>query len=155
MREPGRARTIAVNKTAFFNYEIVETFEAGIELVGSEVKSIKEGRISLKESYAEIKGDEAFLLNCHVSPYEPANRFNHEPLRPKRLLLHRREIKRLTGKIKEKGLTLIPTKILFNDKGLIKIELGLAKGKKLYEKKDAIKARDQAREARSVLKHGR
>ena len=149
------ARTIAVNKTAFFHYQVVETLEAGLELLGSEVKSIKEGRISLKESFAEIRNGEAFLVNCHVSPYEPANRFNHDPIRPKRLLLHRREIKRLTGKIKEKGLTLVPTKVLVNDKGRIKLEVSLAKGKKAYEKKEVIKERDRNRELRAVLKHAR
>jgi len=149
------ARTIAVNKTAFFHYEIVETLEAGLELLGSEVKSIKEGRISLKESFAEIRNGEAFLVNCHVSPYEPANRFNHDPIRPKRLLLHRREIRRLTGKIKEKGLTLVPTKVVVNDKGRIKLEVSLAKGKKAYEKKEVIKERDRNRELRAVLKHAR
>ena len=149
------ARTIAVNKTAFFHYQIVETLEAGLELLGSEVKSIKEGRISLKESFAEIRNGEGYLVNCHVSPYEPANRFNHDPIRPKRLLLHRREIKRLTGKIKEKGLTLVPTKVLVNDKGRIKLEVSLAKGKKAYEKKEVIKERDRNRELRAVLKHAR
>jgi len=149
------ARTIAVNKTAFFHYEIVETLEAGVELMGSEVKSIKEGRISLKESFAEIRNAEAFLMNCHVSPYEPANRFNHDPIRPKKLLLHGREIKRLTGKIKEKGLTLVPTKVILNDKGRIKLEVSLAKGKKAYEKKEVIKERDRNRELRAALKHAR
>ncbi|MCX6559725.1 MAG: SsrA-binding protein SmpB [Candidatus Aminicenantes bacterium] len=148
-------KVVAVNKKAYFNYEILETIEAGIALLGSEVKSIREGRVVLKDSFADIKGSEIVLFQLHISPYEAANIFNHEPLRVRKLLLHRREIRRLTGKIKEKGLTLIPTKILFNEKGLIKIELGLAKGKKLYEKKDAIKDRDRAREARSALKHGR
>jgi SsrA-binding protein len=148
-------KTIAVNKPAYFHYEIIENLEAGIELVGSEVKSIKEGRISLKESYAEIKNGEAFLQNSHVSPYEPANRFNHDPLRPKKLLLHRQEIKRMTGKIKEKGLTLVPLKVLVNDKGRIKIEMGLARGKKTYEKKEAIKERDRNRELRAELKRSR
>jgi SsrA-binding protein len=148
-------KVVAVNKKAYFNYEILETIEAGIALLGSEVKSIREGRVVLKDSFADVKGSEILLYQLHISPYEAANIFNHEPLRTRKLLLHRREIRRLTGKIKEKGLTLIPTKILFNDKGLIKIELGLAKGKKLYEKKDAIKDRDRAREARSALKHGR
>jgi SsrA-binding protein len=155
MPDPGRPRTISVNKPAFFHYEIIETLEAGIELRGSEVKSIREGRISLKESYAEIKNGEAFLLNCHISPYEPANRFNHDPLRPKRLLLHRQEIKRLTGKIKEKGLTLVPTKVVLNDKGRIKVDVSLAKGKKTYEKKEAIKERDRNRELRAELKRAR
>jgi SsrA-binding protein len=152
---PDLARTISVNKPAHFLYDIIETFEAGIVLVGSEVKSVKEGRISLKESFAEVRNGEVFLVGAHISPYEPANRFNHDPLRPKKLLLHSREIKRLMGKIKEKGLTLVPIKIVANEKGRIKLELGLAKGKKAYEKKDAIKERQLNRELRGVLKRAR
>jgi SsrA-binding protein len=148
-------RLIAKNKKAFFNYEILETFEAGVALVGSEVKSIREGRISLKESYAEIKEGEVFLVSCHVSPYEAANRFNHDPLRDRKLLLHRREIKRLTGKIKERGLTLVPTKVLINDKGKVKIELALAKGKRTYQKREAIRERDRDREMQAELKRWR
>jgi SsrA-binding protein len=148
-------RLIAKNKKAFFNYEILETYEAGISLVGSEVKSIREGRISLKESYAEIKEGELFLVNCHVSPYDAANRFNHDPLRERKLLLHRREIKRLTGKIKERGLTLVPTKILINDKGKVKVELALAKGKRAYQKREAIRERDRDREMQAELKRWR
>ena len=148
-------RLIAKNKKAFFNYEILETYEAGVALVGSEVKSIREGRISLKESYAEIKEGEVFLVSCHVSPYEAANRFNHDPLRDRKLLLHRREIKRLTGKIKERGLTLVPTKILINDKGKVKIELALAKGKRAYQKREAIRERDRDREMQAELKRWR
>jgi len=148
-------RLIAKNKKAFFNYEILETFEAGISLVGSEVKSIREGRISLKESYAEIKEGEVFLVNCHVSPYEASNRFNHEPLRERKLLLHRREIKRLTGKIKERGLTLVPTKVQINDKGKVKVELALAKGKRVYQKRETIRERDRDREMQSELKRWR
>jgi SsrA-binding protein len=155
MPEPRRERTIAVNKPAFFHYDIIETFEAGVELLGSEVKSIKEGRLSLKESYAEVRAGEVFLVNCHVSPYEPANRFNHDPLRPKRLLLHRREIKRLTGKISEKGLTLIPIKVVVNANGRVKVDVALAKGKKTYEKKEAIKERERNRELRGELKRAR
>jgi SsrA-binding protein len=148
-------KVVAVNKPAYFNYEILETIEAGIALLGSEVKSIRDGRVSLKDSFADVKGSEIILFHLHISPYEGANIFNHDPLRSRKLLLHRREIRRLTGKIKERGLTLIPTKIVFNDKGLVKIELGLAKGKKLYEKRATIKDRDTAREARAALKHGR
>ncbi|MCX6576176.1 MAG: SsrA-binding protein SmpB [Candidatus Aminicenantes bacterium] len=148
-------KSISVNKKAFFNYEIFESLEAGIALQGSEVKSIKEGRISLKDSYAEIKNGEVLLVQCHISPYEAANRFNHDPLRPRKLLLHRREIKRLTGKIKEKGFTLVPTKVMLNDKGRIKIEISLAKGKRVYEKKDVIKERDRDRELRRELKRAR
>ncbi len=148
-------KNIAVNKKAFFNYEIFESLEAGIALQGSEVKSIKEGRISLKDSYAEIKNGEVLLIQCHISPYEAANRFNHDPLRPRKLLLHRQEIKRLAGKIQEKGFTLVPTKITLNDKGRIKIELSLAKGKRLYEKRNVIKERDREREMRRELKRVR
>jgi SsrA-binding protein len=145
-------KIVASNKKAYFNYDIVESLEAGIALLGSEVKSVREGRVSLKESYAEIRNGEVFLLHANISPYEFANRFNHEPLRDRKLLLHRREIKRLIGKIREKGFTLIPTKVLFNEKGKVKVELSLAKGKRAYEKKQAIKERDLDREMRAELK---
>jgi len=147
-----RARLIAKNKKAFFNYEILETFEAGVALLGTEVKSVREGRISLKESYAEVKDGEVFLVSCHISPYEAANRFNHDPLRERKLLLHKREIKRLSGKIREKGLTLVPTKVLINDKGRVKVEVGLAKGKRAYQKRDVIRERDRDREMRAEMK---
>ncbi len=145
-------KIVASNKKAFFNYDIIESMEAGISLLGSEVKSVREGRVSLKESYAEIKNGEVFLLHANISPYEPANRFNHEPLRDRKLLLHRREIKRLIGKIREKGLTLIPTKVFLNDQGKVKVELSLARGKRTYEKKQALKERDLEREVRAELK---
>ncbi len=148
-------RTVAVNKPAFFNYEMIEKMEAGIALLGSEVKSIREGRISLKESYAEVREGEVFLVGSHISPYEPANRFNHEPLRRRKLLLRRQEIKRLTGKIKERGLTLVPTKVLLTDKGLVKVEIALAKGRRAYEKKEVLKERDREREVRAALKRER
>jgi SsrA-binding protein len=148
-------RLIAKNKKATFNYEILETYEAGIALVGSEVKSVREGRISLKESYAEIKGGEVFLVNCHISPYEASNRFNHDPLRERKLLLHRREIKRLTGKTQEKGLTLVPTKVLISEKGKVKVEIALAKGKRAYQKREAIRERDRDREMQAELKKWR
>jgi SsrA-binding protein len=147
-------KVIATHKAAYYDYEIIEPFEAGIALLGSEVKSVKDGRVSLKESYAEVKGDEVFLVKCHISPYEAANRFNHEPLRDRKLLLHRREIRRLIGKIKERGFTLIPLKVLVNDKGRIKVEIALARGKKLYEKRAAIKKRDTEREIRAEIKRG-
>ncbi len=145
-------RVVATNKKAYFNYELLENYEAGVSLVGSEVKSIRQGRISLKDSYAEVRGGEVFILNFHISPYEAANRFNHDPEREKKLLLHRQEIKRLSGKIREKGLTLVPTKVLFNDKGKVKIEIALAKGKRVYQKKEVIKERDRERELRAELK---
>jgi len=155
MGKKPQTKIIAKNKKAFFNYDLLETFEAGISLLGSEVKSIRDGRISLKESYAEVKDGEVFLLHCHISPYEAANRFNHEPRRERKLLLHSREIKRLTGKIKEKGLTLVPTKVLINAKGLVKVEISLAKGKRTYQKKEVIKERDIQREVRTELKKWR
>ncbi len=145
-------RTVAQNKSAFFNYEIIESLEAGIALLGSEVKSVRDGRISLKESYAEIRNGEVYLVHSNISPYEPANRFNHEPLRDRKLLLHRREIKRLIGKIREKGWTLIPTRVVLTDKGKVKVELALGKGKRAYEKRRTIKEREIAREVRAELK---
>lgn len=146
-------KVIAANKAAYHDYEIVEPIETGIALLGSEVKSIKDGRVSLKECYAEIKGDEVVLVKCHISPYEAANRFNHDPLRDRKLLLHRREIRRLIGKIKERGFTLVPLKIYVNDKGKIKLEVGLARGKRQYEKRAAIKKRDTEREIRAQIKN--
>jgi SsrA-binding protein len=145
-------KVIATNKKAYHNYEIFDSYEAGIYLLGSEVKSIREGKISLKEGYAEIKRGEVYLLNCNISPYAPANRFNHEPRRERKLLLHRRQIKRLIGKTKEKGFTLVPTKVLINDKGKVKVEIALAKGKRAYQKKEAIKERDLERELRAEIK---
>lgn len=145
-------KLISKNKKATFNYEIIESLEAGIVLLGSEVKSIRDGKISLKESYIEIKEDEVFLINCHISPYEAANRFNHDPLRERKMLLHRREIKRLVGKVREKGLTLIPTKVFLNEKGKVKVEIALGKGKRTYQKRDAIKERDREREMRAEMK---
>ncbi len=145
-------KIVASNKKAYFNYEIIESLEAGIALLGSEVKSIREGRVSLKDSYAEIKNGEVFLLHMNISPYEQANIFNHDPLRDKKLLLHRQEIKRLIGKIREKGYTVVPTKVFFNDKGKVKVEISLAKGKRTYEKKRAIKERELEREVRAELK---
>ncbi|MEW5900299.1 MAG: SsrA-binding protein SmpB [Acidobacteriota bacterium] len=145
-------KIVASNKKAYFNYEIIESLEAGIALLGSEVKSIREGRVSLKDSYAEIKNGEVFLVHMNVSPYEQANIFNHKPLREKKLLLHHQEIKRLIGKIREKGYTLIPTKVILNERGKVKVEISLAKGKRTYEKKQAIKERDLDREVRAELK---
>lgn len=145
-------KIVASNKKAYFNYEIVESMEAGIALLGSEVKSVREGRISLKDSYAEVKNGEVFVLHMNISPYEQANIFNHDPLREKKLLLHRQEIKRLIGKIREKGYTLIPTKVILNENGRVKVEISLAKGKRTYEKKRAIKERDLEREVRAELK---
>ena len=146
-------KNVAVNKTVSHDYLTLETFEAGLALVGSEVKSIRAGRVSLKESYAEVRNGEVFLVKCHISPYEAANIFNHDPLRERKLLLHRREIKRLAGKTQERGLTMVPTKVLINDKGRVKLELALVRGKRVHEKREAIKKRDTDREIRAALKN--
>jgi len=146
-------KTVALNKTVSHDYLILETFEAGMALVGSEVKSVRAGRVSLKESYAEVRNGEIFLVKCHISPYEAANIFNHDPLRERKLLLHRREIKRLAGKIQERGLTVVPTKVFIGDKGKVKLEIALVRGKREHEKREAIKKRDTDREIRAALKN--
>lgn len=131
-----------LNRKARHDYEILETYETGIVLLGSEVKSIKMGNANLKDSYADIDGGELWLYNFHVSPYKFASeKFNHMPLRPKKLLLHKREIAKLIGKTKEKGYTLVPLKV-YTKNGLIKVELALAKGKKLYDKRQSLKERE-------------
>jgi SsrA-binding protein len=142
---------ICVNRQARFNYFIDETFEAGLILVGSEVKSLRDGKAQLKDSYARIQKGEAFLVNAHISAYPGANQFNHEPTRTRKLLLHAREIERLTGKTKERGLTLIPLKMYFK-KGRAKVELGLARGKKLYDKRETLRQKVVDREVERTLK---
>ncbi len=131
-------KLICQNKKAWHNYFIEETYEAGISLLGTEVKSLREGKANLGDSYAKIKDGEIFLVDAHISPYSHANRFNHDPLRPRKLLLHKREIKRVIGKVQEKGFTLIPLRLYFSN-GKAKVELGLAKGKKKYDKREALK----------------
>ena len=145
-------KILTTNRRARFEYEILETREAGIELKGTEVKSIRLGQINLSEGFCRISEDmQAMLQNVHIAPYDFGNRHNHDPLRPRRLLLHREEIYRLYGKIREQGLTLIPLK-LYLKKGRVKLELGLVKGKKLHDKREAIKRRDAQREAERSLR---
>ena len=139
-------KTIAQNKKAFHDYEILDKFEAGIALAGSEVKSIRAGRISLKDAFVEIHDSEAFLLRCHISPYLQANIFNHEPERKRKLLLHGREIHRLDQKVKARGFSIVPLQVYFSDKGKIKVEIALVRGKREYEKKQKLKERDIRRE---------
>ena len=142
----------AENRKARHDYSIHETFEAGIELVGTEVKSLRAGKANLKDAYAQItKTAEVYVYNLHISPYEQGNQFNHEPLRPRRLLLHRAEIRRLIGKVKEKGYALIPLKLYFIH-GLVKMELALATGKKLYDKRQSMAEKDAKREMDRTLK---
>lgn len=142
---------VCVNRQARHNYFIDETYEAGLILVGSEVKSLRDGKANLVDSYARIQKGEAYLVNTHISPYAGANRFNHEPTRTRKLLLHAREIDRLTGKTKERGLTLIPLKIYFKN-GRAKVELGLARGKKLYDKRETLKRKIAQREVERSIK---
>ncbi|HLN62994.1 MAG TPA: SsrA-binding protein SmpB [Symbiobacteriaceae bacterium] len=148
-------KSIAENRKARHDYFIEETYEAGIALQGSEVKSCRLGRVNLRDGYAQIEQGEIFLQNVHISPYEQANRFNHEPLRKRRLLMHKGEILRLFGQVREKGYTIVPLRLYFKQ-GRVKVELGLAKGKKSYDKRDDIAARDVEREmARAIRNRGR
>ncbi|NLW60685.1 MAG: SsrA-binding protein SmpB [Firmicutes bacterium] len=145
-------RKIATNRRARHEYFIEETIEAGIVLTGTEVKALRLGKGNLNDSYAQIKAEEVFLYNCHISPYEYGNRFNHDPLRPRKLLLHKAEIRKLAAKIKEKGYTLVPLSMYFDRKNRVKVELALAKGKKLYDKRHDLAKRDAAREMARALK---
>lgn len=145
-------KIVASNRKAFHDFFILDRFEAGIELFGTEVKSIRQGNINLKDSFCIIKNGEIFAHGLHISPYEKGNIFNRDPMRPKRLLMHKREITRLYGKTKQEGLTLIPLSVYFNEDGRVKIEIGLAKGKKLYDKREATARRDSAREIERTKK---
>jgi SsrA-binding protein len=147
-------KPLATNRKARHEYHILETVEAGIALQGTEVKSLREGRANLKESYARVQDGEVFLINCHISPYSHGNLQNHEPVRKRKLLLHRREIRRLQIKLNERGFTLVPLKF-YLVRGKIKLQLGLAKGKKLYDKRDSKRKKDLDREARAELKTAR
>ena len=142
----------AANRKAFHDYFILEKFEAGIELFGTEVKSVRMGTVNLKDSFCTIKDGEIFAHGIHISPYEKGNIFNRDPLRPKKLLMHKREILRLYGKVKQEGLALIPLSLYFNDSRRVKVELCLAKGKKLYDKRDSAAKRDAGREMDKVIK---
>ena len=144
-------KIIAQNKKARHDYFIEDTYEAGLELVGTEVKSIRQGKVNLRDSFAQVKNGEMLVYNMHVSPYEKGNIFNRDPLRVKKLLLHKSEIRKMKGKIAEKGYTLVPLKVYFN-RSLVKVEIGLAKGKKLYDKRQDIAKKDQRREAERDFK---
>ncbi|MBP8614291.1 MAG: SsrA-binding protein SmpB [Firmicutes bacterium] len=151
MKEDDNEKVVVRNRRARHDYYIEETIEAGIALIGSEVKSLRMGRASLQDSYAEIVGNEVILRNAHIDQYEPAARFNHDPLRPRRLLLHKSEIRRLASKVSQKGYTLIPLSIYFRD-GKAKVELALARGRKTYDKREAIKQRDIQRESERIVR---
>jgi SsrA-binding protein len=144
-------KVVCRNRKAYHDYFIEDTLEAGIALLGTEVKSLREGRANLKESYVAVREGEAFLLNCHISPYSHGNISNHEPTRTRKLLLHRRETEKLEGKAAEKGYSLIPLKVYFKGPRA-KVEIGLARGKKLFEKRERIKEKEARREIERALK---
>lgn len=149
------AKMIADNRKARHEYHILSKVEAGIVLAGTEVKALRTGKASMADAYAMIDRDEAWLVNLHISPYDPASRFNHDPLRRRKLLLHASEIRRLKAQSEQKGLTLVPLKLYFNDQGRAKVELGVAKGKQAHDKREAIKGRDARREIDRALKDRR
>jgi SsrA-binding protein len=145
-------RVAAQNRKARHDYTIEDTFEAGIVLSGSEVKSLRAGRANIQESYATEKDGEIYLVNSYIPEYKQAGQFNHEPRRPRKLLLHRREIGRMLGAIQRQGMTLVPLKLYFNKRGMAKLEIGIAKGKRQYEKREATKKRDWERDKQRIMR---
>ncbi|MGC9504236.1 SsrA-binding protein SmpB [Baaleninema sp.] len=146
-------KVISDNRQARYRYEILDTYEAGVELKGTEVKSIRQGRINLRDGYALIRNNEAWLFNVHISPYNTASQyFNHDPRRTRKLLLHRDQIRRLIGKVEEKGLTLVPLKVYLK-KGWVKVLIGLGRGKKLHDKRESLKKKQEKREIARALKN--
>lgn len=138
-------KIVATNRKAGFEYFLLEHFEAGLALQGSEIKSIRAGQMSLAEAYVRVESNEAWLINAHIAPYDPASRYNHDPVRPRRLLLHKREIREMWDAVRQKGVTVVPVKVYLKD-GRAKLEVAIAKGKKLYDKREEIARRDQSRE---------
>ena len=145
-------KIVSQNKKAYHDYFILDTYEAGIELRGTEIKSVRKGSTNLKDAFIRIKNNEAFIENMHIAPYEQGNRFNHEPLRTRKLLLHKKQIRKLQKEVKENGLTIVPTKLYFNTSNL-KVEIALARGKKLYDKRQDLKAKDAKRDVERALKN--
>ena len=145
-------KVVTQNKKAFHDYFILDTYEAGIELKGTEIKSVRLGHVNLKDAFIRFKNDEAFIENMHIAPYEQGNIFNHEPLRNRKLLLHKKQIKKLQREVKENDLTVVPTKLYFNTSKL-KVEIALARGKKLYDKRQDLKAKDAKRDMERALKN--
>jgi len=155
MRKEQTETVVATNRKAFHDYAIEEKLEAGIVLRGTEVKSLREGKVNLRDSYASVDHEEVILHNCHITPYSHGNIMNHDPLRPRKLLLHRKEISKLLGKTQQKGLTIVPLRIYFSPQGKAKIEIALAKGKKQYDRREAVKNRDAGREVERAMKDRR
>ena len=153
MKDKSDYKVVTDNRKARFLYEILETYEAGIQLTGTEVKSIREGKVNLQDGYALIRNGEAWLINVHISPYTTSSQyFNHDPRRTRKLLLHRQEIRKLIGKVEQQGLTLVPLK-LYLKRGLVKVSLGLAKGKKLHDKREDLKRRQDQRDIQRAMKN--
>ena len=150
--KPDRGKLVVENRKARFNYEISDTLEAGIALSGSEVKSLRSGKANIADAYASDEGGELYLLNAHIAEYSQAGRANHEPTRPRKLLLHRKEIGKLAGAIQREGMTVVPLKLYFNQRGIAKVLLGLAKGKKLHDKRDTEKRRDWDRQKGRLMR---
>lgn len=147
-------RVAAQNRAASYDYILLESFEAGLVLLGTEVKSLRSGKVSLREAYAVIRGREAWLINCHIPEYQPGGPFNHVPLRPRKLLLHSREIDKLAGKTQEKGLTMVPLRIYFKD-GMAKCEVALARGKKHHDRREYERTKEAKREAKEAIYHSK
>ena len=153
-KDPKEHRAAATNRKALHDYFIVETYEAGIVLTGSEVKSIRSGRVNLRDSYVQVKGSELWLVDAHIAAYDQASRENHDPRRNRKLLMHRREINRLDAKAQAKGYTIVPLKMYFSENNHVKLEIALAQGKRMYDKREAIAKRESDRQMRRAL-HGR
>jgi SsrA-binding protein len=151
-KAPSASKTVALNRKARHNYSIEDTLEAGIQLVGTEVKSLREGGVQITDSHAGEMGGELWLFNAHIPEYHGGNKFNHEPRRPRKLLVHRKELNRLIGAVGREGMTIVPLAIYFNPRGMAKVELGLAKGKKLWDKRETAKNRDWERQKGRLLR---
>ena len=151
-KAPAAKKTVALNRKARHNYSIEDTLEAGIQLTGTEVKSLREGGVQITDSHAGEMRGELWLFNAHIPEYHGGNRFNHEPRRPRKLLVHKRELSRLIGAVSREGMTIVPLAIYFNPRGMAKVELGLAKGKKLWDKRQTEKSRDWQREKGRLLR---
>lgn len=151
-KAPLASKTVALNRKARHNYSIEDTLEAGIQLAGTEVKSLREGGVQITDSHAAEMGGELWLFNAHIPEYHGGNRFNHEPRRPRKLLVHKRELSRLIGAVAREGMTLVPLALYFNTRGIAKVELGLAKGKKKWDKRETEKSRDWQREKGRLLR---
>ena len=152
MSQDPTTKLIGSNRKAFHDYAIEEKIEAGLVLKGTEVKSLREGRVNMREAFATVAEGKAILHNCHIGEYSHGNITNHDPLRPRGLLLHKKEIQKLIGKVQQKGLTLVPLRMYFNPRGMAKVELGVARGKKHYDRREAVKQREAGREMDRALK---